>query len=64
MTYRIVKKMPQFVIESEEYKLVKQALIISKRVLPPYSSKFFKEEIQAVSALCHLLIQGLGKRKL
>jgi len=31
-------KILQFVIESIKYKLIKQAVITSKRVLPPYSS--------------------------
>jgi len=44
MTYRIMARLPKLVMESQEYKLVKQAIIISKRVLPPYSSKFSKEK--------------------
>jgi len=38
MTYRIIARLPKFVKKSLEYKLIKQAVITSKRVLPPYSS--------------------------
>jgi len=62
MTYRIIVRLPKFTKKSLEYKLIKQAVTISKRV-PPFL-QVLKEEVQAVSALCHPLIQGLGKRKL
>jgi len=35
-------KIPQFVMESREYKFIKQAVIISKRILTAYSFKFSK----------------------
>ncbi len=37
-------KIPHFVMETEEYKFIEQAIIISKRLLPAYSSKFSKKK--------------------
>jgi len=39
-------KIPQFVKKSQEYKFIEQAIIISKRLLPAYSSKFSKKKYQ------------------
>jgi len=55
MTYRIMARFPKFVMESEEYKLVKQAVIISKRILPPYSSKFSKKKYKQYQLFVILL---------
>ncbi len=33
-------------METEEYKFIEQAIIISKRLLPAYSSKFSKKKFQ------------------
>jgi len=37
-------RLPKFVMQSEGCKFIKQAITISKRVLPPYSSKFSKRK--------------------
>ena len=37
-------KSPKFVMESEGYNLIKQTVIISKRILSSYSSKFSKKK--------------------
>jgi len=55
VTYRIMTKIPQLVTESEEYKLVKQAVTISKRILPPYSSKFSKRKYRQYQLFVILL---------
>jgi len=44
MAYYIMTKIHQFVMKTEEYKFIKQAIIISKRLLPAYSSKFSKKK--------------------
>ena len=48
-------KFSKFVIESEGYKLIKQAVIISKRVLPAYSSKFSKKKYKQYQLFVILL---------
>jgi len=55
MTYRIMTKFPKFMKKSLEYKLVKEAVIISKRVLPPYSSKFSKRKYKQYQLFVILL---------
>jgi len=44
MTHHVITKISKFVMKSNKYKLIEQAVIISKRVLPPYSSKFSKKK--------------------
>jgi len=58
MTYRITARLPRFTKKSLEYKLVKQALIISKRVLPPYSSKFSKKKYKQYQLFVILLYKA------
>jgi len=58
MTYRIMARLPRFVKKSLEYKLVKQAVIISKRVLPPYSSKFSKKKYKQYQLFVILLYKA------
>ena len=55
MTYRITARLPRFVKKSLEYKLIKQAVTISKRVLPPYSSKFSKRKYKQYQLFVILL---------
>ena len=55
MTYRITVRLPKFVKKSLEYKLIKQAIITSKRVLPPYSSKFSKRKYKQYQLFVILL---------
>jgi len=55
MTYRIIARLPKIVKKSLEYKLVKQAVITSKRVLPPYSSKFSKKKYKQYQLFVILL---------
>ena len=43
MTNRITTRLPKLIMESQEYKFIKQAVIVSKRVLPSYPSKFSKK---------------------
>ena len=45
MAYSIMARLPKFIMESQEYKLVKQAIIISKRI-PAYSSQSKKKHKQ------------------
>jgi len=59
MTYRITARLPKFMEKSLEYKLVKQAKIISKRVLPPYSSKFSKRKYKQYQLFVILLYKVL-----
>ena len=58
MTYRIIARLPKFVKKSLEYKLVKQAVITSKRVLPPYSSKFSKRKYKQYQLFVILLYKA------
>jgi len=58
MTYRITARLPKFVKKSLEYKLVKQAIITSKRVLPPYSSKFSKKKYKQYQLFVILLYKA------
>jgi len=58
MTYRITARLPKFVKKSLEYKLVKQALTTSKRVLPPYSSKFSKRKYKQYQLFVILLYKA------
>ena len=58
MTYRIMKRLPKFVKKSLEYKLIKQALTTSKRVLPPYSSKFSKRKYKQYQLFVILLYKA------
>jgi len=58
MTYRIIARLPKFVKKSLEYKLVKQTIIISKRVLPPYSSKFSKRKYKQYQLFVILLYKA------
>jgi len=55
MTYRIMKRLPRFTKKSLEYKLIKQAVITSKRLLPPYSSKFSKRKYKQYQLFVILL---------
>jgi len=55
-------KFPKFVMESEEYKLIKQAVIISKRVLPPYSSKFSKKKYKQYQLFVILLYKAWANK--
>jgi len=55
MTYRIIERLPRSTKKSLEYKLVKQAVITSKRVLPPYSSKFSKRKYRQYQLFVILL---------
>jgi len=55
MTCRIIARLPRFTKKSLEYKLVKQAVTISKRVLPPYSSKFSKRKYKQYQLFVILL---------
>jgi len=48
-------RLPRFTKKSLEYKLVKQAVITSKRVLPPYSSKFSKRKYKQYQLFVILL---------
>jgi len=58
MTYRIMARLPKFTKKSLEYELIKQALIISKRVLPPYSSKFSKRKYKQYQLFIILLYKA------
>jgi len=58
MTYRIMTRLPKFVKKSLEYKLVKQAVTISKRVLSPYSSKFLKRKYKQYQVFVILLYKA------
>jgi len=55
MAYSIMARLPRFVKKSLEYKLIKQAVIISKRVLPSYSSKFSKRKYKQYQLFVILL---------
>jgi len=55
MTYRIMTRLPKFIMESQGYKLVKQGVIIFKRVLPSYSSKFSKKKYKQYQLFVILL---------
>jgi len=55
MTYRITARLPRFTKKSLEYNLVKQAVTTSKRVLPPYSSKFSKKKYKQYQLFVILL---------
>jgi len=57
MTYHIMAK-SQFFMESAEYKLIKQVVIISKRVLPAYSSKFSKKKYKQYQLFVILLYKA------
>jgi len=48
----------QFVKKSQGYKLVKQAIIISKRILPAYSSKFSKKKYKQYKLFAILLYKA------
>jgi len=48
-------RLPRFTKKSLEYKFIKQAIIISKRVLPPYSSKFSKKKYKQYQVFVILL---------
>ncbi len=48
-------KIPKFVKKSQEYKFIEQAIIISKRLLPAYSSKFSKKKYQQYQLFVILL---------
>jgi len=48
-------KFPKFVMESEEYKFVKQSVILSKSILPSYSSKFSKKKYKQYQLFVILL---------
>ncbi len=48
-------KISQFVKKSEEYKFIEQAIIISKILLPAYSSKFSKNKYQQYQLFVILL---------
>jgi len=62
MTYHIMAK-SQFVMESQGYKFIKQAVIVSKEFSSRLFLRVFKEELQAILALCHSF-KGLNKCKL
>jgi len=51
-------RLPRFRKKSLEYKLVKQAIITSKRVLPPYSSKFSKRKYKQYQLFVILLYKA------
>jgi len=55
MTYRIMTRLPKILMESQEYKLIKQTVNISKRLLPAYSSKFSKREYKQYQLFVILL---------
>jgi len=55
MTYRMMRKLPKFVKKSLEYKFIKQAVIIYKRVLSSYSSKFSKRKYKQYKLFVILL---------
>ena len=54
LTSRIMTK-SQFIMESQEYKFIKQAVIISERIIPPYSSKFSKSKCKQYQLFVILL---------
>jgi len=58
MTYRITARLPRFTKKSLEYKLVKQDVTTSKRLLPPYSSKFSKRKYKQYQLFVILLYKA------
>ena len=57
MTYHITGRLPRSTKKSLEYKLVKQAITISKRVLPPYPSKSSKKKYKQYQLFAILLYE-------
>jgi len=57
MNYHIMIRLPRFMKKSLECKFIKQAIIISKRVLPPYSSKFSKRKYKQYQLFVILLYE-------
>jgi len=47
---------PQSVTESQGYKFIEQTIIISKRVFLSLFLQVLKEEVQTISARCHIAI--------
>ncbi len=50
-------KIPQFIIKSQGYKFLEQAMTISKRLIPANSSKFSKESTTGINFLLYFYIK-------